>query len=43
MAAYNYRLLKDMAEIKEKILLYQTIEDDAISLYDSKQTSDLNR
>jgi len=26
MATYNYRLLKDMADMKEKMLLYETME-----------------
>jgi hypothetical protein len=43
MAASNYRLLKDMAEIKEKMLLYETMEGEALSLYDSRQSGELNR
>jgi hypothetical protein len=36
MATYNYNLLKDLAEIKEKMLLYETMDSDAISLYESR-------
>lgn len=43
MAAYNYKLLKDMAEMKEKILLYETIEGDLSSFHDSKNSGELNR
>lgn len=39
MAAYNYRLLKDLAEMKEKMLLYETMEGEALTILDSKHSS----